>query len=82
MADVTSPRRAGQVARDSVAIGYRAAELGHSLAVQRDGKRFRVVCSCGFRTALTATRKAAFGGAYDHAVQAAQCEIPPRVANA
>ena len=74
-------RRAGAVARDSVAIGYRAAEAGHQLSVEREAKRFRVVCSCGFQTRLNSTRKAAFGMAYDHAVAAAQGEIPPRVAS-
>ena len=75
MGDVATAREKAAVARDSVAIGYRAAELGHQLEVQRDGKRFRVVCECGFRTPLNSTRKAAFGSAYDHAVAAANSGV-------
>jgi len=80
MADV-STRRAGQVARDSVAVGYRAAENGHTLGIKRQGKRFRIACSCGFETRWNYSRKAAFGDALDHAIAAANSKLPPRVAN-
>jgi len=68
--------RRAEFGAESVAVGYRAAEAGHLLEIERDGKRFRVACQCGFRTGLNANRKAAFGAAYDHAVAAARGDIP------
>jgi hypothetical protein len=41
-------------------IGARAAALGHTGEVEHVGKRFRIVCECGWSTPLNATRKRAF----------------------
>lgn len=63
--------------KTGTSVGYRAAELGHELSIEHEGKRFRVVCPCGFRTGIKSTRKAAFAEALNHAVAAAQGDIPP-----
>lgn len=74
--DVASLRDQAQALKTGTAVGYRAAELGHELRVQHEGKRFRIACSCGFRTAIKSTRKAAFGETLDHAAAVANGTIP------
>lgn len=46
--------------RDDRSLGARAADLGHAVAVQSTDGRFRLVCSCGWKTPITARRKTAF----------------------
>lgn len=69
-------RTAGKVVQQSLAVGYRAAENGHPVTVERMGKRFRLVCPCGFATPVTATRKTAYELATRHAIDAARGDIP------
>ena len=76
MADVATVRQKASTFRDSTAVGYRAAENGHQLAIRREGKRYRIACSCGFITRWNYSRKAAFGETYDHAIAAANGDIP------
>lgn len=43
-----------------------ALDNGHEPAVERTGARFRLVCSCGWKTAPNATRKNAFADVSAH----------------
>ena len=69
-------RRKAEVLGASASVGYRAAELGHELRVVREGKRFRIVCACGFRTLWNHSRKSAFAETLDHAIPAPNGDIP------
>jgi hypothetical protein len=51
---------------DRVSIGEQAAVLGHHVAVERDGKRFRLRCSCGVVTAVNWKRKTTFDWMTEH----------------
>jgi hypothetical protein len=73
---VASFSEKARVFKAGTSVGYRAAELGHQLGIQHEGKRFRVACGCGFRTGIKATRKAAFEDALNHAVGVVQGDIP------
>jgi hypothetical protein len=46
-----------------------AIEAGHEPSIEHLGKRFRVVCSCGWKTPLRASRKAAFLAITEHVDQ-------------
>lgn len=50
------------------ALGVRARALGHDVQVEQDGRRFRLVCSCGFVTPINMKRKTAFDAATQHLV--------------
>lgn len=41
----------------SQSIGWRAAQLGHVETTQATGSRFRIVCTCGWRTNKQWTRR-------------------------
>jgi hypothetical protein len=41
-------------------IGARAAALGHTGEIEHVGKRFRIVCECGWKTPANVKRKTAF----------------------
>jgi len=41
----------------SSSIGWRASQLGHELTAKSGEKRFRIVCSCGWRTDQRWTRR-------------------------
>jgi hypothetical protein len=43
-----------------------ALDAGHDPQVAHEGRRFRLVCSCGFRTPLQMSRKVAFAAISDH----------------
>lgn len=43
-----------------ISIGAKAAALGHTGETQRVGKRFKVICSCGWSTDSRWTRKRQF----------------------
>lgn len=82
---VGSPCETGSVAGDfsqGVSLGHRAAKNGHIVSVSRDEKRFRLVCTCGWRTPISAKRKTAFGMATEHAFEAAHGRIAPVERNA
>jgi hypothetical protein len=51
-------------------IAMAAVEAGHNVDVEREGKRFRLVCSCGWKTSLAASRKKAFEAVSDHVIRA------------
>jgi hypothetical protein len=63
---VSSLRDQASALRGGVSLGHRAAELGHLVQIERDGKRFRIACECGFKTSRSSTRKAAFAQALEH----------------
>ena len=41
----------------SGSIGWRASQLGHSEMAQPSGRRFRIVCTCGWQTDARWTRR-------------------------
>ena len=47
-------------------LGEAAQLLGHSVEVESAGKRFRLVCSCGYATQTNWTRKLAFERLKEH----------------
>lgn len=61
---------------EGLSIGHRAAKNGHIVEVSRDRSRFRLVCTCGWSTPISAKRKTAFQMATDHASDAAFSRIP------
>ena len=48
------------------AIGFRAAALGHNATVEPNGKRFRIACSCGWRSRAEWNRKRTFDEVAKH----------------
>jgi len=48
------------------AITAAAIEAGHEPRVERVGARFKLVCSCGWSTASSSTRKGAFQAVAQH----------------
>jgi len=50
----------------SGSIGWRAAQLGHVETTEAKGTRFRVVCSCGWRTEIRWTRRHTVMAAAQH----------------
>jgi hypothetical protein len=52
------------------AVGFRAASLGHEISVRRVGKRFTIVCPCGWSTPANWTRRHAMTAAVQHAYDA------------
>lgn len=53
-------------ARQMPAVTQAALDAGHEPRVEREGKRFRLVCSCGWRTSVSSSRKAAFQAVAQH----------------
>jgi len=67
-------------------VAAAALEAGHVPDIQHEGKRFRIVCACGWSTALNWTRKHCFEAIADHQIRAGRTflgespaagEIPP-----
>jgi hypothetical protein len=56
----------GLAAAATGTLGTRAAALGHVVDVEHAGKRFRLVCSCGFRTSVQMKRRTAFQSLTEH----------------
>ncbi len=52
-----------------------AIDAGHVPDVEHVGKRFRLVCNCGFRTPASMTRKAAFQAVTDHMILAGRTAL-------
>lgn len=50
-------------------IGARAAALGHTGEIEHVGKRFRIVCECGWKTPANSTRKRAFELVTQHVLE-------------
>lgn len=50
-------------------IGARAAALGHTGEIEHVGKRFRIVCECGWATPLNVKRKRAFEMVTEHCLE-------------
>lgn len=61
---------AGQQIRKAPKITQAALDAGHEPVVERTGKRFRLVCSCGWKTPINWTRKQVFQAVADHVWQA------------
>lgn len=47
-----------------------AIDAGHEPAIEHVGKRFRIVCSCGWKSPLRASRKATFLAITEHVHEA------------
>lgn len=60
---------AGQT-RAIPAVSRAALDAGHEPSVQRVGSRFKLVCTCGWSTSSSSSRKAAFQAVADHVWQA------------
>jgi hypothetical protein len=58
-----------------------ALEAGHDPSVEHEEKRFRLVCSCGFKTPVSMKRKTAFLRITEHIYEAghAALAIDPEV---
>lgn len=54
------------VIRATSRVVQAAVDAGHDPDVVHEGKRFRLVCSCGFRTPINMTRKTAFRTISEH----------------
>lgn len=52
-----------------------AVDAGHEITVQREGKRFRLACGCGFTTQYGWTRKHVFDAANRHITVAGLAEL-------
>jgi len=55
-----------------------AIDAGHDPVVERLGNRFRLVCSCGWKTAINATRKNAFLAVGEHVWEVGHAELRRR----
>lgn len=71
--------------QEATSLGKAGAAIGHTLGVERVGKRFKIVCSCGhFSTSINVKRKTAFVQGHAHVTEqirlAKEAENPrPRV---
>lgn len=54
----------------ATSVGYRAAMAGHAVQVEHSGRRFRVVCSCGWKTPVNWSRKLVMQATLDHVQEA------------
>lgn len=72
MDDVAALALAGVAGASGAAasVGYRAAMEGHAVQVQHSGRRFRVVCSCGWKTPVNWTRKLVMQATLEHVQEA------------
>lgn len=57
---------AREQARRVPAITRAALDAGHEPKVERSGKRFKLVCSCGWSTPSSMSRKVAFQAVAQH----------------
>lgn len=61
--------------REVPLVTQAALDAGHEPSVERVGTRFRLVCSCGFRTATSSTRKNAFRQIMEHVSEIGSREL-------
>lgn len=57
------------------AVTKAALDLGHEPEVKHVGSRFKLVCSCGWSTPSSMTRKAAFQAVADHVWQVGRAAL-------
>jgi hypothetical protein len=71
-------RVAGLPLRGTSRVVNAALDAGHDPVVEHAGKRFRLSCSCGFKTPAQMNRKNAFAAITEHVYAAGHVELRKR----